>query len=162
MCGVDRPSQNGAVAIIHRAVSSRNIRLHFRNSTHPSTANTVVSYETGVGYELAVRQDSQQPMPDFILQIQYEILNLWARNPSNKLADPDTLRIFSPHGDLTAPNKDAAVAPTYLKTIKGQAAHEVELDMRLDLFVGGKGVVGRMVSVLDGKEKLGDGVIGWN
>ena len=34
--------------------------------------------------------------------------------------------------------------------------------MRLDLFVGGKGVVGRMVSVLNGKDKLGDGVIGWN
>ena len=76
MCSADRPSQNGAVAIIHCAVSSQNIRLHFRNPTHPSTANTVVSYETGVGYELAARQDSQQPMPDFILQIQYVILNL--------------------------------------------------------------------------------------
>ena len=75
MCGTDRPSQNGAVAIIYRAVSSQNIRLQFRNPTHPSTANTIVSYETGVGYELAARQDSQQPMPDFILQIQYVILN---------------------------------------------------------------------------------------
>ncbi|KAK0514157.1 hypothetical protein JMJ35_003879 [Cladonia borealis] len=137
MCGADRPSQNGAVAIIHRAVSSQNIRLLFRNPTHPSTANTVVSYETGLGYERGARQDSQQPMRDFTLQIHQ-------------------------HGDLTAPNKDAAVAPICLKTIEGQTAHEVELDTRLDLFVGGKGVVGRMVSVLNGKEKLGDGVIGWN
>ena len=74
MCGADRPSQNGAVAIIHRAVSSQNIRLLFRNPTHSSTANTVVSYETGVGYELGARQDSQQPMRDFILQIKYVIL----------------------------------------------------------------------------------------
>ena len=70
--------------------------------------------------------------------------------------------MFSQHGDLTAPNKVIAAAPIYFKTIKGQTAHEVELDTRLDLFVGGKGVVGRMVSVLNGKEKLGDGIIGWN
>ena len=75
MCGADRPSQNGAVAIIHRAVS-QNIRLLFRNPTHSSTANTLVSYETGVGYELGAWQDSQQPMRDFILQIQYVILIL--------------------------------------------------------------------------------------
>ena len=76
MCGADRPSQSGAVAIIHRAVSSQNIRLLFRNPTHPSTANTVVSYGTGVGYEPATRQESQQPMPDLTLQIQYVNLNL--------------------------------------------------------------------------------------
>ena len=46
--------------------------------------------------------------------------------------------------------------------MRSQSAQEVELDTRLDLYVGGKGVVGRMVSVLNGKEKLGDGVIGWN
>ena len=162
MCGADRPSQNGAVAIIHRAVSSQNIRLQFRNPTHPSTANTIVSYETGVGYELGHRQDRQQPMRDFILQIQYVLPNLRGRNTFNKRADSTTACPFSQHGDLTAPNKDAAVAPICLKTIKGQTAQEVELDRRLELFVGGKGVVGRMVSVLDGKEKLGDGVIGWN
>ena len=70
--------------------------------------------------------------------------------------------VLSQHGDLTAPNKDGAIVPISLKIIKGHAAHEVELDTRLDLFVGGKGVVGRMVSVLNGKEKLGDGIIGWN
>ena len=76
MCGADRPSQNGAVAIIHRAVSSQNIRLLFRNPSHPSTSNTVVTYETGAGYELGARQESQQSMPDFTLQIQYVMLNL--------------------------------------------------------------------------------------
>ena len=101
-------------------------------------------------------------MRDFTLQIQYVIPNLRGRSTSNKRADPKTACLFSQHGDLTAPNKDAAVAPICLKTIEGQTAHEVELDTRLDLFVGGKGVVGRMVSVLNGKEKLGDGVIGWN
>ena len=75
MCGTDRPSQNGAVAIIHRAVSSQNIRLLFRNPTHSSTANTVVSYETGAGYEPGAWQEFQQPMQDFMLQIQYVILN---------------------------------------------------------------------------------------
>lgn len=76
MCGADQPSQNGAVAVIHRAVSSQSIRLLFRNPTHPSTANTVVSYETGVDYDLGARQDPQQPMPNFILQIQYVMPNL--------------------------------------------------------------------------------------
>ena len=76
MCGADRPSQSGAVAIIHRAVSSQNIRLLFRNPTHPSTANTVLSYETAVGYELGARQAFQKPMQDFMLQIQYVVLNL--------------------------------------------------------------------------------------
>ena len=76
MCGANRPSQNGAVAIIHPAASSQNIRLLFRNPTHPSTANTVMSYETGGGYELGARQDSQQPMPELMLQIQYVLLNL--------------------------------------------------------------------------------------
>ena len=80
----------------------------------------------------------------------------------NKLADMNTACLFSQHGDLTALNKDGVVVPIFLKTIKGHATHEVELDTRLDLFVGGKGVVGRMVSVLNGKEKLGDGIIGWN
>lgn len=76
MCGADRPSQEGAVAIIHRAMSSQNIRLHFQNPMHSSTANTIVSYETGIGYELGARQNSRQPMPDFTLQIQYVILSL--------------------------------------------------------------------------------------
>ena len=76
MCGADRPSQNGAVAIIHRAVSSQNIRFLFRNPTHPSTSNTVVSYETGASYELGAPQESQQPMPDLTLQIQYVMLIL--------------------------------------------------------------------------------------
>ena len=75
MCGADRPSQNGAVAIIHRAVPSQSIRLFFRNPTHSSTANTVMSYETGAGFELGARQEFQQPMPDFMLQIQYVILH---------------------------------------------------------------------------------------
>ena len=69
MCGADRPSQDGVVAIIHRAVSSQNIRLLFRNPTHSSTANTVVSYDTGAGYELGARQGSQEAMQDFMLQI---------------------------------------------------------------------------------------------
>ena len=84
------------------------------------------------------------------------------RESGNKLADMNTACLFSQHGDLTALNKDGIVVPISLKAIKGHAAHEVELDTRLDLFVGGKGVVGRMVSVLNGKEKLGDGIIGWN
>lgn len=75
MCGADRSSQDGAVAIIHRAVSSQNIRLLFRNPTHSSTANTVVSYETGIGYELGARQGSQEAMQDFMLQIQYVVLD---------------------------------------------------------------------------------------
>lgn len=75
MCGADRPSQSGAVAIIHRAVSSQNIRLLFRNPTQSSTANTVVTYETGMGYEPGAWQDFQQPMPDFMLQIQYVTLS---------------------------------------------------------------------------------------
>ena len=74
----------------------------------------------------------------------------------------NTASVLSQHGDLTAPNKHGAVVPISLTIVKGHAAHELELDTRLDLFVGGKGVVGRMVSVLNGKEKLGDGIIGWN
>ena len=75
MCGADRPSQNGAVAIIHRAMPSQNIRLLFRNPTHSSTANTVMRYETGLSYELGARQECQQPIQQFMLQIQYVILN---------------------------------------------------------------------------------------
>ena len=87
MCGTDRPSQDGAVAVIHRAVSSQNIRLLFRNPTHSSIANTIVSYETGVGYELGARQGSQEAMQELMLQIQYVILNPCCKR---KLADQIT------------------------------------------------------------------------
>ena len=74
------------MAIIHRAVSSQNIRLLFRNPTDSSTANTIVIYETGVGYELGARQGSHEAMQEFMLQIQYVILNPCC----NKLADQIT------------------------------------------------------------------------
>ena len=46
--------------------------------------------------------------------------------------------------------------------MRRKAGNEVELDRRLDLVVGGQGVIGRMMSVFSGREKIGDGVIGWN
>ena len=49
-----------------------------------------------------------------------------------------------------------------LHTIQDQIGNEAELGERLDLFAGGNGVIGRMVSVVSGREKIGDGIIGWN
>ena len=37
-----------------------------------------------------------------------------------------------------------------------------DLRDRLDLGVGGSGVIGRMLSIKSGEREIGNGVIGWN
>lgn len=39
---------------------------------------------------------------------------------------------------------------------------ESELEERLDLGVGGGGIIGRLLSVTGGGREIGNGVIGWN
>ena len=79
----------------------------------------------------------------------------------------------SHHGDLTAKNDEEPMVVNHASMI----VHNVELkhasndngrgygsDLgdRLDLGVGGCGVIGRMLSVTSGGREIGHGVIGWN
>ena len=72
----------------------------------------------------------------------------------------------SQHGDLTAAHPSRAADSRLLHAIQlrdtpdGQTASE--LRERLELGAGGAGVIGRMLSVVDGGREIGSGVIGWN
>lgn len=48
--------------------------------------------------------------------------------------------------------------------VPGSAVDHVpfSLGRRLDLGVGGEGIIGRRVSFLQGREVIGEGIIGWN
>lgn len=86
---------------------------------------------------------------------------------------------YSNHGDLTAtpPSALSSIAAhaygasDYLDNVPqplnfvvsddGETA-VAKLGERLELAVGGEGVIGKMVCVTSGGLELGDGVIGWN
>ena len=83
-----------------------------------------------------------------------------------KIKHADVFRCTSQHGDLTAAHSSAAASSSLLHTIHlkdtpdGQTASE--LRERLELGAGGAGVIGRMLSVVDGEREIGNGIIGWN
>ena len=47
-------------------------------------------------------------------------------------------------------------------TSNDNGGHGSDLGDRLDLGVGGCGVIGRMLSITSGGREIGNGVIGWN
>lgn len=76
--------------------------------------------------------------------------------------------MLSHHGDLTAADQ-AVLDPSsivqhtiQLKRASDDGEHESNLGARLDLGVGGSGVIGRMLSITCGGRQIGNGVIGWN
>ena len=81
-------------------------------------------------------------------------------------SNADVFHCTSQHGDLTAAHPSAAASSSLVHTIQlkdtpdGQTASE--LRERLELGAGGAGVIGRMLSVVDGGREIGNGVIGWN
>ena len=83
-----------------------------------------------------------------------------------KIKHADVLGCTSQHGDLTAAHPSVAASSSLLHTIHlkdtpdGQTASE--LTERLELGASGAGVIGRMLSVVDGGREIGHGVIGWN
>ena len=83
-----------------------------------------------------------------------------------KIKHTDVFRCTSPHGDLTAGDPSVATSSSLFHTIRlgntpdGQTASE--LRERLELGAGGAGVIGRMLSVVDGGREIGNGVIGGN
>ena len=72
----------------------------------------------------------------------------------------------SHHGDLTAAHPSRPAEEPLLHTIQlkdsPDAQTAAELRERLELGAGGAGVIGRMLSVVDGGREIGSGVIGWN
>lgn len=68
-------------------------------------------------------------------------------------------------GDLTISNSDP-LGPLHSFSLDTDAAPVIQLPKRLDLGVGGAGIIGRKVSVMtsswNGPRVVGEGVIGWN
>lgn len=157
MCGdnikPEQCSQYGAVAVIHRASPSQQpIRLLLGNPSHPATAVTRMLLEcadTEFCEELSARIQ---------LSIQYVIYRTTLIS-----YDAD---LKSEHGDLRSLDNEKYKATVAFSGAErpGSACGEKEMDLRVRLLlcVGDDGVIGRMVSVMIGKEKVGDGVIGWN
>ncbi|KAH7119953.1 hypothetical protein B0J11DRAFT_72792 [Dendryphion nanum] len=81
-------------------------------------------------------------------------------------------RIFIHHdGDLNAtaatlPPNHIPANPFYAFSLKENSESVVRLAQRLDLGVGGAGIIGRRVSLVargvDGEVNIAEGVIGWN
>ena len=84
---------------------------------------------------------------------------------------------YSHHGDLTSASSSyptsssAHSAPDCLGTVHRSLSFVIpddgetpmaKLGERLELAVGGGGVIGKMVSVTRGGLEFGDGIIGWN
>ncbi|KAA8896053.1 hypothetical protein FN846DRAFT_296942 [Sphaerosporella brunnea] len=80
--------------------------------------------------------------------------------PENKLADCE-VRIHT-LGDLTAGVESAGNVLHSLLPLELAEKGQLVLDRRLDLGVGGDGIIGRTVSVVKGGIVLGEGIIGWN
>ena len=86
-----------------------------------------------------------------------------------------TKRVNSNHGDLTTTPSSSVSSLASEASSGWDAAQHVlrltstdsmiataELRQRLDLGVGGEGVIGKMVSVACNGNDLGNGIIGWN
>ncbi|CCX17436.1 hypothetical protein FPQ18DRAFT_332510 [Pyronema domesticum] len=74
------------------------------------------------------------------------------------LSNPEDceLRIHD-HGDLTCISPSEPVM--YSLPLRSGLS---SLERRLDLGVGGKGIIGRAVSIVAGGAVLGQGIVGWN
>lgn len=72
----------------------------------------------------------------------------------------------SQHGDLTASHQAGLGDTERLHAVRlrhsSNGNNDMELGERLELGVGGSGVIGRTLSVMRGGEEVGNGVIGWN
>ncbi|KAG7008110.1 hypothetical protein G7Y79_00007g022350 [Physcia stellaris] len=132
----------GAIAIIHSSApttaAAKQLRLFFTNAATPITGFTQVS------------TDAQ---------------SLAATGPYLGLS-------IHCHGDLAASpssstsslaSSTSQVANHALEFVHGEGGMAVaELRQRLELSVGGEGVIGRMVSVSCSGVEVGNGVVGWN
>ena len=56
---------------------------------------------------------------------------------------------------------DGSQALSFVVSDDGETAM-AKLGERLELAVGGEGVIGKMVSITSGGSEFGDGIIGWN
>lgn len=157
MCGdtirSEQSSHYGAVAVIHRAsCSQQQIRLLFSNPLHPATAFTRVLLEC------ADTEFCQELNARIQLSIQFVMYH-----PTLISYDAD---LKSQHGDLRSLDDEEVSAKVAVSRAErpGNAIcwNEMDLCSRLRLCVGDDGVIGRMVSVMIGDEKIGNGVIGWN
>ncbi|KAL7269229.1 hypothetical protein RUND412_008118 [Rhizina undulata] len=142
MCN-DNPSKTsrgGAVARIHPtgllpASSEFTCLLQFQNYSADPSAPTTLSYSFF---------DHHQQQPQMI--------------------NPCKLRIHQ-NGDLMSAGGQILYSLDLSPLSAPKSTASLLLDRRLDLGVGEYGIIGRMVSVVDGKEDevvLGEGVIGWN
>lgn len=81
----------------------------------------------------------------------------------------------SSHGDLTAASSSSISSPAsdasegfdsqsgFLNFVSNDGETAIaELGERLELAVGGEGVIGKMISITSEGLELGDGIIGWN
>ena len=72
----------------------------------------------------------------------------------------------SQHGDLTAAHQAGFGDTERLHAVRlrhsSDGNNDMQLGERLELGVGGSGVVGRTLSIMRGGKGVGNGVIGWN
>ncbi|KAL8812215.1 MAG: hypothetical protein Q9200_001190 [Gallowayella weberi] len=74
------------------------------------------------------------------------------------------------HGDLSSPNMSTANPVLHSCLVKDgnpqlamyNATRTAFMDSRLELSVSEHGIIGRMVSIVRGQQRIGEGVVGWN
>lgn len=178
MCGNERSAQGGTVAIIHSVLYPQHtLRLTFQNPAFPAAAPTRITCEVSdrsrgsLGEKGCVLQIQYVPFVDLVYPTsssrKTKIRSLCKRMEDGACRTVEMALLMirdsqSQHGDLTARDIDSS-SVMHTSTM-GQSGKRDEVDFgeRLELDVGGRGVIGRMVSVVRGKERLGDGIIGWN
>jgi len=114
-------------------------QLHFRNPV-PSSLPTELS--------------STLALPDCEIRIQSVASPVLLRPPRLTRADSNL-------GDLTG-GVETAGKVLFSVVLVVAKAEGLALDRRLDLDVGGDGIIGRSVSVVRKGVVLGEGIVGWN
>jgi predicted NAD/FAD-dependent oxidoreductase len=83
--------------------------------------------------------------------------------PASLSTKPLLTTIRSRDGDLvTGSNSESSILHRFAVPQTAHQGNAFDLNQRLDLGVGGDGVIGRRVSFVNEQTVLGEGIIGWN
>ncbi|OAL35218.1 hypothetical protein AYO20_05472 [Fonsecaea nubica] len=148
MCGDSHlppaPESGDLIAIIHpNPQSSFRGRLKLSNRAPGATTTTL---------QCAASNASELCGPDALLNVRIHKYGQPLSTSSHSAADSDSEDEYDPSN------------PVLYSFFVDMVSASKTGDLRLNLGVGGDGVVGRTVSIVDGRRRklLGEGVIGWS
>ncbi|KIW22931.1 uncharacterized protein PV07_11176 [Cladophialophora immunda] len=147
MCGDSHlppaPESGDLIAVIHpNPQSSFRGRLKLSNRAPGATTTTLQCAGSGSDFW----------RPDALLNVRIHKYGQPLSTPSHSGLDSDSEDEYDPSN------------PVLYSFFVDTASDSTTVDVRLNLGVGGDGVVGRTVSIVDGRRRklLGEGVIGWS